>query len=333
VRLALLSDTATVVIPDEALLRVTVQVLLPPERIVVGAQTSDEIAAGGESAIEAVFELLFRVAVTTAVEAEAMVPAVAVKVPLDAPDATVAETGTVRLALSSDTATVVIPDEAPLRVTVHVALAADNRVVGEQTRDEMVRVGTERAMEAVFELAFKAAVTVAVEAEVMVPAVAVKVALVAPAAIVIEAGTVRPALLSDTATVLLADEALLRVTVQVLLPPDDRVAGVQARDEMVGLVERAIEAVLELPFRAAVTTAVVAEVMVPAVAAKVPLTAPAGMATDAGTASATLSLESATATPPAGAEPLRVAVQVAAPGVGSVDGVQVNALKVTETIT
>jgi hypothetical protein len=55
----------------------------------------------------------------------------------------------------------------------------------------------------------------------MVPAVAVNVPLVAPAETVIEAGTVRPALLSDTVTLVPpVGAAPLRVTVQVLVPPE-----------------------------------------------------------------------------------------------------------------
>ena len=66
----------------------------------------------------------------------------------------------------------------------------------------------------------------------MVPAVALNVPVVAPAAIAIEAGTVRIALLSETATTLPpAGAALLKVTVQVLVPSDTRAVGVQSKDD------------------------------------------------------------------------------------------------------
>jgi hypothetical protein len=76
-------------------------------------------------------------------------------------------------------------------------------------------------IEAVRLLLFTDAVTVPVEAVVMVPAVAVKVPLDAPAATVMEVGTVRRELLSDRATLIPPEgAALLSVTVQVLVPPE-----------------------------------------------------------------------------------------------------------------
>jgi hypothetical protein len=60
-----------------------------------------------------------------------------------------------------------------------------------------------------------------VDAVVIVPAAAMKVPLVAPANTVMEAGTVRMVLLSDTATLTPpVGAALLRLTVQVLLEPE-----------------------------------------------------------------------------------------------------------------
>ena len=56
--------------------------------------------------------------------------------------------------------------------------------------------------------------------------------VVAPAAIAIEAGTVRSALLSDKDTRLPpAGATLLKVTVQVLVPSDTRAVGVQSKDD------------------------------------------------------------------------------------------------------
>jgi hypothetical protein len=72
------------------------------------------------------------------------------------------------------------------------------------------------------------AVTEALWSEVMLALVALKPAVVAPAATVTEAGTVRIALLLDSVTVTAAPPvgaALDRVTVQALVALDPRLAG------------------------------------------------------------------------------------------------------------
>jgi hypothetical protein len=96
--------------------------------------------------------------------------------------------------------------------------------------NDVIVTDTVSVSEAVLVLPFRAAVTTPVEAVVIVPAVAVKVPLVAPDATVIEAGTVKLALLSDRATLSPPDgAALLRVTVQVLVPPEESVVGAQLK--------------------------------------------------------------------------------------------------------
>ncbi|NWF83363.1 MAG: hypothetical protein HXY18_05995, partial [Bryobacteraceae bacterium] len=123
-----------------------------------------------ESWSEAVADWPFKVAVTTTVAVDVIVPAVAANVALDEPAATVAEAGTDSTELLSDTVTVTPPvGAAPLRVTVQVLLAPEESVVGAQASVE-TDSGTVRAMEAVWELPFSVAVTTAVEAVVMAPA-------------------------------------------------------------------------------------------------------------------------------------------------------------------
>ena len=68
----------------------------------------------------------------------------------------------------------------------------------------------------------------------MVPAVTVNAAEVAPAATVTEAGVVNSELLSDSVTVVLAVAALLNVTVQFVLAPEDSVPVLHCRAETVG---------------------------------------------------------------------------------------------------
>ena len=91
----------------------------------------------------------------------------------------------------------------------------------------------------------------------MVPAVAVKVAVVAAAATATEAGTVNSALLLESET----DDppvgaALERVTVQVEVAALARLAGVQANVDTVTGALRFRVAVREDPFKVPVTTAV-----------------------------------------------------------------------------
>jgi hypothetical protein len=68
---------------------------------------------------------------------------------------------------------------------------------------------------------------------VTIPAVAVKLAVVAFAATVTDAGTVRAALLEETATVELATSVRESVTVQAEVPPDGTVVGVHCSAETV----------------------------------------------------------------------------------------------------
>ena len=90
-----------------------------------------------------------------------------------------------------------------------------------------------------------------------VPAVAVKLAVVLPASTVTEVGTVKAVLLSEIETAIPVVAALERVTVQVLLAPEANEVGLQTR--AVGVIAgavRATEAVLEVPFKVAVTVTV-----------------------------------------------------------------------------
>jgi hypothetical protein len=74
-------------------------------------------------------------------------------------------------------------------------------VAGEHARDFMVVADGATVTDAVAELPFSEAVTVTAWFDVTVPAVAVKLPVVAPAATETDAGTVNAVLLSDVATV------------------------------------------------------------------------------------------------------------------------------------
>jgi hypothetical protein len=88
----------------------------------------------------------------------------------------------------------------------------------------------------------------------MVPAVAVKLAVVLAAATVTEAGTVSAPRLLESATV--APPVCETVTVQVELPPEPSVEGAQLSAVRVTGAVRATLAVWVLPFRVAVMVAV-----------------------------------------------------------------------------
>ena len=88
----------------------------------------------------------------------------------------------------------------------------------------------------------------------IVPAVAVKVAVVFPAPTVTEAGTVNAAALLDNVTV--APPVCVTVAVHVELPPDTRLVGLHVTALSSTGATSEIVAVCVLPFRVAVMVAV-----------------------------------------------------------------------------
>ncbi|HWB99179.1 MAG TPA: hypothetical protein VG672_20865 [Bryobacteraceae bacterium] len=183
-----------------------------------------------------------------------MVPAVTVKVAELAPAATVTEAGVVSRLLLSDSVTVEPPDgAAALSLTVQVLEAREARLVGLQLRLESTTLEVCSVIVAVRELLPSVAVTVADWALLMVPAVTVKVAELAPAATVTEAGVVSRLLLSDRVTAEPPEgAAALSVTVQVLEAREARLVGLQLRLESTREGCIPSEAEIDLPLRVAV---------------------------------------------------------------------------------
>ena len=147
----------------------------------------------------------------------------------------------------------------------------------------------------------------------MVPAVPVKVLVVAPAFTTTDAGTVRRALLLLTVTVSPPLGAVPEsVMVQVVAAPVPRLDGTQANELTVGFAAATseIDDVFWTPLNVAVTVAVWLLPIVPAVAVKVAVVALAETATEPGTVNAALLLDSETVPPPV---PLIVTVQVDVP--------------------
>src|ERR1019366_1117909 len=181
-----------------------------------------------------------------------------------------------------------------------------------------------REIDAVCVLPFNDAVSVAVWSDAIVPAVAVKVAVVDAAATATEPGTVSAAVLLDSVTV--PPPVFVSVTVQLLVPPLLSVAGVHDNELTFTGVARAIDVVCVLPFNVAVSVAVWSDAIVPAVAVKVVVVDPAATATDPGTVSDAVLLDSVTVPPPVF---VSVTVQLLAPPLLSVAGVHDNDLTVT----
>ena len=169
---------------------------------------------------------LLSVAVMVAVPLLEIVPAVAVKVAVVELAGTETDAGTVRDVLFDDSVTEVVAlKEAFDNVTVQVLVALEARVVGEHWTEERL-TGACKLMVAVAVALLSVAVIVALPLLEIVPAVAVNVAEVELAGTETDAGTVREALLEDSATEVAAlKEALESVTVQVLVAPEARVAG------------------------------------------------------------------------------------------------------------
>lgn len=112
---------------------------------------------------------------------------------------------------------------------MQAADAPELTLVGLQASAD-TRVEAARLTVVVWEEPFKVALTVALWLVVKAPAVAVKVAEVAPAGTVTDAGIVSRALLSDSVTVLPAETASFKLAVQVMEAPEATVPGLQLKD-------------------------------------------------------------------------------------------------------
>src|ERR1035441_8170057 len=244
-------------------------------------------------AIDAVCVLPFNVAVSVAVWSEAIGPAVAVKVAVVDAAATATDPGTVSAAVLLDSVTVLPP--VFVSVTVQMLVPPVPSVAGVHD-NELTATAVARESAAARVLPYNVAVSVAVWSKAIGPAVAVKVAVVDAAATATDPGTVTAAVLLDSVTV--PPPVFVSVTVQMLVPPVPSVAGVHDTELTVTAVARAIDAVRVLPFNLAVSVAVWSKPIGPAVAVKVAVVDAAATATDPGTVTAAVLLDSVTVPPP-----------------------------------
>jgi hypothetical protein len=261
---------------------------------------------------------------------EVIIPAVTENVFVVAPAATVTEAGTVRSPLLLDRETVAPPagaGEAKVMVQVDTPLLA--KLVSVHPSDVNADAGVSVKF-ACWEPALYVAVTTAVWLLGTVPAVAVNVLLVVPAATKIEAGTVNDPLLLESPIADPPEGAPPdRFTEQVDVPPPLRLVGTHVIELRVTWDIREIAEVCEAPPKDAVTLAVWLVVIVPAVAVKVAVDVPAATVTEAGTVIDVMLVDSATATPPLGAAWFNVTVQTEDAPALSETGLQAMPLTVT----
>ena len=316
---AALELSATVVAAAAVPLNETVQVTLAPEFTLAAPQLIPLrlTLAAGTTLSETLFVTPFSVAVIVALVFAVTVPAFAVKLALVPPAAMLTDAGT----LSTDaalelSATVVAAAAVPLNETVQVTLAPELTLAVPQLIPLRLTLAAGTTLsETLFVTPFSVALTVALVFAVTVPAFAVKLALVPPAAMPTDAGTLSTdAGLELSATVVAAAAVPLNETVQVTLAPELTLAIPQMIPPRPTLTAGTTlsETLLENPFKIALTVTLVLPVTVEAVAVKPALTAPAAMVTDAGTLNAPL-LELSVTVVAAGAAPLKDTVQATLP--------------------
>jgi hypothetical protein len=233
-RLLLESDT-TAPPASAGWVSVTVQLLEDPVTKVVGLQTNEDTVGVGAKASDAVKFEPFRLAVRTAMELVATVPAVALKLAEVAPDGTVTAAGTTRAGLLLDSATLAPAGGAALvRVTVQALVAPEVNVVGLQVT-EASAAGADKLNETAWEALPRVAVRTAVASELIVPAVALKLALLDPAKTLTVDGTVRFGLLLESPiTVPPVGAAPLKLTVQADVPAVASKVGLQLKELRLG---------------------------------------------------------------------------------------------------
>jgi hypothetical protein len=230
---------------------VSVQVELAPDPTLAGEHVNPLTTTGANSEIVALCVPPFSVAVIVAVWSLAIVPAVAVNVAVAFPAPTTTEDGTVSAPALLARLTVAPPVFDTVRVQVE--LAPGPKLAGAHV-NPLTATGATRRIVALCVPPFSVAVIVAVWSLPMVPATAVKVAVVLPTPTATDAGTVNVPTLLDSATT--APPVFETATVHVELPPEPRLAGAQVKLLRVTGVASAIVAVCALPLSVAVMVAV-----------------------------------------------------------------------------
>src|SRR5580700_2739882 len=231
----LLLESPTALPPEGApWLSVTVQVLAVPEFTLVGVQDSAETSVGAIRFKVVFWEAPFKTAVIVAGWVAVMVPAVALKVVEVLFAGTVTDAGTVSAVLLLESPTVLPPaGAASFKLIVQVVAAPELTLVGLHARAVTI-AGSTKLRVVVSRLPLRVAVTVALWFDGREPAVAMKLAELAPEDTVTDAGIVSRELLSDRVTVVAPEAVWLKPTVQVVEAPEVTLPGLQLKDVKVG---------------------------------------------------------------------------------------------------
>jgi hypothetical protein len=185
----------------------------------------------------------------------------------------------------------------------------------------------------VMDVPFRVAEIVAAWLLLTFPAVAMNEALEDPELTVTSVGTTTDGLLLENETAVPAAGAFFVIVTSQLAPaPEVMIVGVQDRVLMAADAVSVKVAVLDVPLKVAVTTAVWSEVTTPLVAVNVDEVEPAAKVTDAGTVSDALLLERETTAPPDAAGPESETVQMEEVLLPSVVGTQVSVLNTDEKV-
>ncbi len=195
-------------------------------------------------------------------------------------------------------------------------------VLGLQFRVETSKLGT-RLREALWELPFRVAVTLAASVWVTAPAAALNVVNALPAGTVTDDGTDSAELSVETPTLIPPEGAIsFRVTVQVAASPEFTLVGVQIKAETVAWTKlKVVDS--SVPFKVALTVALWFVAKIPAVAVKFAEVVPDPTVTDIGIVSRPLLSDRATVVAEKPASLKRTVQVVDAPEV-SVLGLQFN---------
>ena len=252
-----------------------------------------------------------------------------------APAGITVDDGTVTFALLLAKETEAPPlGAAAVRVIVQVELPAPLSEAGLQDSPPNSADAAVRLKPVVVEEPFAVAVIVTGVVAETLPAVAVNVAVLLPAATVTEAGTVSAVLVSEMETDKPpAGAALFNPRVQMVEAPEDTVAGEQLSVEGTAGAMRLKEALAVVLLKVAVSPAVLLVDTVDTDAVKLAVEAPDATVTEAGIVMKALLSDRDTMAPPVGAGAFRVTVQAELPAPVNEEGVQASEDSPTGTTT
>ncbi len=309
------------------LLKVTRQLEFPLGFKVAGVQLTADTCGSAVNVKEAVAVLPLSEVVICAELSVVNEPAIAVKLAVVAPAAAVTDDGTETLVLLELSVIAVEPLAGLLSVTTHVEVPLGLSVAGVQlnadTCGSAVSVSEAEAVLPLSEAVICAELFVVNE-----PAVAVKLAVVAPAAAVTDDGTETLVMLELSAIAVEPLAGLLSVTTHAEAPLGLNIVGVQLTADTCGGAVSVSGAEAVLPLSEAMICAELSIVNEPAMAVKAAVVAPAAAVTEAGIETLVLlELSAITVGPLAGL--LSVTTHAEVPLGLSVAGLQLNAFTFT----